>query len=305
MNELQFNAAFQPGKININSDEIKKQLADEMDKYKTKEFTEETKTDAKKDVAYLRKVIKSVNERDRDIKNGYMAPYNEFHSEVESLVAIIKEPIDLIDGKVKEFEEKRIASRNKDIRKAYDEIVDESLTDYIPLECVYGDKWKNASTTMKSIRKELEELAEKTKNDIAVISSMNSDSVEMALNLYMNNRDIAGAIKYINDYEARKAEILKKQQEKIKEQAERDRQAEIERIRMEERARIKEEEHIREEAKREVVEEIKNVNQTEAAPLSSRDSIKVIYTVVATPDEIKEIEMALDSLGVYFERKDV
>ena len=62
---------------------------------------------------------------------------------------------------------------------------------------------------------------------------------------------------------------------------------------------------IREEAKREVVEEIKNVNQTEAAPLSSRDSIKVIYTVVATPDEIKEIEMALDSLGVYFERKDV
>ena len=305
MNELQFNASFQAGCIKINSDELKMQLAAEMEKYKSKVITEKTKADDKKDVAYLRKVISAVKERDKEVKKGYMVPYEEFHAEVESLIEIINEPIKLINGKLNEYEENRIKERKAEINAAYSEIVDESLVDYIPLECIYGDKWKNATTTMKSIRKELEELASKTKNDIAAISAMNSDAVEMALNLYMNNRDLAGAIKYINEYEARTAEILKKQQEKIKEQEERDRQAEIERIRQEERARIREEEKIRQDAKAETVASIKEVDEKEAAPLSSNESMKVIYTVVATPEEINEIEMALTSLGVYFERKNI
>lgn len=48
---------------------------------------------------------------------------------------------------------------------------------------------------------------------------------------------------------------------------------------------------------------------TQRPPISihvpSRGTTKVIYTVVATPDEIQEIEMAFNSLGIYFERKDV
>jgi len=39
--------------------------------------------------------------------------------------------------------------------------------------------------------------------------------------------------------------------------------------------------------------------------LSSEESKKVIYTVVATEEELKDIEQAMTSFGVYFERKDV
>lgn len=305
MNELLFDVTVQTGSIKMNSDELEQKLAAEMEKYKTKEFSEDTKKEAKADVAYLRKVIKAVSDRDKEVKKAIMAPYDEFHEGVNRLIAVIKEPIDLIDGQVKVFEEKRVKARREEIRKAYSEIVDESFADYIPLENIYGSKWTNATTSMKSIREELEDAAKKARNDIAVISAMNSDAVEMALNIYMNNRDLAGSIKYINDYEARKTEILKRQEEKLNEQAEKDRQTEIARIRQEERERIREEERIRQEAKNEAVNEIKSVDEKEAAPLSTRDSMKVIYTVVATSDEINEIEMALTSLGVYFERKDV
>ncbi|MGC4020392.1 MAG: DUF1351 domain-containing protein [Muricomes sp.] len=121
----------------------------------------------------------------------------------------------------------------------------------MPLEVIYGSKWTNATTAMKSIKEEIEEIAKKTSDDIAVISSMTSDVTGKALNLYMNNRYLAGAIKYINDYETTKAAILKEQQEEQEKQAERQRQAEIERVRQDERLRIQKEEQIQNENKTE------------------------------------------------------
>jgi virulence-associated protein VapD len=305
MSELQFNVVQNPGVIKMNSAELETQLAEKMAEYKGKEFSEETKPEGKKDLANLRKLKKSVSDRDKDIKQQFMKPYDDFHTGVLRLIGLIDEPIGLIDGQIKEIEERRIKERREDIQKAYSDIVEEGLEDYIPLEVIYGSKWTNAGTTMKSIREEIEEIAKKTRDEIAVISSMNSDVTEKALNMYMSNRSLSGAIQYINNYEASKAEILRKQQEEQARKAEADRQAEIERIRFEERQRIREEERIRNEAKQEVVSEIAKVDEVEAAPLSSAESLKVIYTVVATPDEIKEIEMAFNSLGVYFERKDV
>ena len=134
---------------------------------------------------------------------------------------------------------------------------------------------------------------------------MGSDKVQAALALYMANRNLAAAVKYISDYEAKKKEILAQQERREAERAEALRREEIEKIRREERARIAEEERIRNEAKREAVEEIKTVDEAAAAPLAGNQSMKVVYTVVATQEEIQEIEMAFNSLGIYFERKDV
>ena len=80
---------------------------------------------------------------------------------------------------------------------------------------------------------------------------------------------------------------------------------EIEKIRREERARIAEEERIRNEAKREAVEEIKTVDEAAAAPLTEKHSMKVLYVVVGTMEELQEVEMAFNSWGLYYERKDV
>ncbi len=134
---------------------------------------------------------------------------------------------------------------------------------------------------------------------------MGSEKVQEALNLYLSNRDLASAVKYINDYEARKKEILEQQKKEEAERAEALRLKEIEKIRREERARIAEEERIKSEARKEAIKEIKSIDEEAAAPLSGDKSRKVIYTVVATKEEIQEIEMAFTSLGIYFERKEM
>lgn len=292
-------------KISCNFDQVEQAIKGTLAEFKGVVFTEDSKTYAKKQVASLRKQKKEFQENLRDAKNQYMAPWNEVETRAKNLIALYDEPIDFINGQVQAFDEKRIREKKAQIEAAYNELVPGDLQDYIPLECIYGAKWDNATTNMKTVKKEISEIVTKTQGEISVISSMGSDKVQAALALYMANRNLAAAVKYISDYEAKKKEILAQQERREAERAEALRREEIEKIRREERARIAEEERIRNEAKREAVEEIKTVDEAAAAPLTEKHSMKVIYTVVATAEEIQEIEMAFNSLGIYFERKDV
>ncbi len=292
-------------KISCNFDQVEQAIKGTLAEFEGVVFTEDSKTYAKKQVASLRKQKKEFQENLRDAKNQYMAPWNEVETRAKNLIALYDEPINFINGQVQAFEEKRIREKKEEIEAVYNELVPEDLQDYIPLECIYGAKWDNATTNMKTVKKEISEIVTKTQGEISVISSMGSDKVQAALALYMANRNLAAAVKYISDYEAKKKEILAQQERREAERAEALRREEIEKIRREERARIAEEERIRNEAKREAVEEIKTVDEAAAAPLTEKHSMKVIYTVVATAEEIQEIEMAFNSLGIYFERKDV
>ena len=52
-------------------------------------------------------------------------------------------------------------------------------------------------------------------------------------------------------------------------------------------------------------DEIRSVDEESAAPLTAPDSHTAVYTVVGTDSELQELEMAMISLGLYYERKDV
>lgn len=305
MSDMKFEIMQIPGSINFDYEFARNQILAKMDEYRGLVFTEETKKDGKKDLAAIRKYRKNITDEMVKAKKIYMKPFDEVNSKVKELLSVVDESISFIDSQLKELEEKRAQEKRAEIELIYNELVPEELQDYLPLDDIYGPKWNNATISFKSIKQEIVDLVNKTNGDISVISAMGSDKVQDALNIYMTNRNLADAVKYINQYEARKREILAQREKQEEERAERLRQEEVEKIRREERERIAEEERIRNEAKKEVVEEIKTVNETAAAPLVGKQSKKVVYTIVATDEEIHEIEMAFDSLGIYFERKDV
>ncbi len=65
---------------------------------------------------------------------------------------------------------------------------------------------------MKDIREELTGKVAITNADITAIKAMRSEKEETALNFYMENNNLASAIKYLSDYEIQKAEILKRKE---------------------------------------------------------------------------------------------
>ena len=304
------------GQIQTNFDEIEKQLAVEMSQYDGIVFTEDTKTEAKKKVAELRKLKKRIEDSRKEVKARWMEPYNQFEARVKQVAALVDKPINHINGQVEEFEAKRLKERQTEIEQIYTEEIGD-MADFLPLYRLQDDKWSNAGTSVKSIRKSMSETIANTRAGKAAIEAMQSDAVPDALRKFQATLSLPDALAYINRYETQKAETLRKEGERRRQEEERRHQAEIERIRAEERRRVAEEERIRREAVKEeeerirreaekaVKDEIRSVDEESAAPLTAPDSHTAVYTVVGTDAELQELEMAMLSLGLYYERKDI
>ena len=314
MKELEVIVKQNVGDIQFNYDEIKAELQARMELYKDAYFTEESKTIAKKEVAALRKMKDAIDRKRKDVKNQCLEPYKEFEDKAKELMYLIDEPIALIDGQVKAFEERRKQERRENIKSIYESLIGD-MGEYISLEKIYNAKWENASTSMKSIKEEMEGLIFSSSMAVDTIRSMTSDKVEDALRYYKNTLDVAGAIKMINDYEHQKAEIMEREQKRREEQEVLRRQQEEERIRQEERRRMAEEDRIRTEEREKVKKEIEKEAVHQAAsgffddegiddlPFEQPSTVTAFYKVVATPEELERVEMAFNSIGIYFERR--
>ena len=203
-----------------------------------------------------------------------------------------------LSAQLKEMEAVRVAKRKTDIQALYDSVIGEML-EYLPLEKIYDPKWENASVKLPAVKKAMIELIGKVYEEVTTIKNMDSEVVPKALEMYKRDLSLANAVRYINNYESQRLEILRREEEKK-------RDLEIERIRREERERVAQEQQIREETRRETVDELKSVDESLAGvwPVAP-EAKKVIYTVLGTESELEELETALNSLGLYFERKDV
>ena len=323
MTDLQVVVRQQAGTIEWNYEELKAALQERMDLYKDAVVTEEGKNLAKKEVAALRNMKKAIDEKRKDVKKQCLEPYDEFNAKVMALMTIIDEPINLIDSQVKAFDEKRREQRRAAIQKIYGEVIG-NVTEYLPLERIYNSKWENVTTSVKSIREDMEKIVADTKAAVLAISSMQSDAVPKALDMYRHDLNMAAAVAYVNDYEKQKTEILQMEEQRRQEEAEKQRLAEIERARQEERRRMEEEERIRKEEHQKAAGEIQVRreekgfilpedplpgafeidDQADSLPFVQPDTITVYYKIVASQEELQQVETMLNSFGVLFERRD-
>lgn len=300
MGKLKFEVEQSTGIIRGNFEEIKKEIAERMSEYDGAIFTEKSKTLGKVIIADLRKQKKEIDDTRKEVKSMWLMPYNDFETKIKELQQLIDAPIELIDRQIKEMEEQRIEKKKAAIREAYD-AMSRQAEFAPPLQRIYDTKWENATVKMPTIENLMAESLSEINADLLSIKNMKSESVPEAVEMYKKDFNLAKAITYINNYETQKIEILRREEAKQREKEEWNRRQEIERVRAEERARIAEEQNIR----REAVEELKVIDEVSAAPLITKESLRVIYTVVATKEELEEVETALTSLGIYYERRDV
>lgn len=214
MEELNVVVKQNLGSIDCNFQEIKEALALQMTAYTSLEITEDGQKEAKNDLATLRKIRKAVDDKRKDVKKSFMQPYTEFEDSVKELLAVIDEPISMIDGKLKEFETKRIEERQTFIQSIYDSHIGE-YREYLPLNAIKKDSWNNKSTSEKDIIYDISEAVTKVRSDIEAIKALHSEIEEDCIRTYKNTgNNLAAAITRNSDYisaKARAEETVKKE----------------------------------------------------------------------------------------------
>ena len=185
--------------------------------------------------------------------------------------------------------------------------------------CVIQLAEDNATTSLKQIEKELLAMVEKVSSEVAIIRNTQSDVVDDALKIYQKSRDLGAALTRINTYEDNKKRALETERIRIQQEEEQRRQAEIERAREEERRKLEEIAKAREEERKKAEEALKaaametpepevpfsldDAEDGDDLPFPQPQTVTMWYKIIATPDELEQVEMALNSLGIYFERR--
>lgn len=187
--------------IDFNHDEIKAEIAEKVAYYKTLVYTDDQIKDAKADRAELNKLVKTLEDKRKEIKALCLAPYERFEQQMKELVAVVNEPIGIIDEQIKAYEAQQKENKRAEIAAFYNTLDFNGIT----LEQVFDPKWLNATTSLTSIQDALTKRAQEIAVDMKTLSDLPEFGFE-ALEMYKNTVDIRQALNEAN----RLAELAKK-----------------------------------------------------------------------------------------------
>lgn len=192
--ELKIRNVSFPEAIEFNFDEIKQELTEKVEHYKSLVYTDEQIKDAKKDVAELRKFIKALSDERIKVKKQCLAPYEEFEKKVKELEHVVNEPIALIDSQVKEYAEKQKQEKKESIEAYWMELIQsDNIPEGMTIQKIWNEKWLNTSTSMKSIQEEINSRLQQIATDLATLENLPEFGFE-AKEVYKDTLDINKAI---------------------------------------------------------------------------------------------------------------
>lgn len=193
--------------IEFNYDELNNWIVEQVEQYKGLTYTDETIKNAKEDRAKLNKFRENIDNARKDVKKRYLEPYNKFEEKVKTLLALIEEPAKAIDVQVKAYEENKKVEKRAEIEAFYNAVIGD-LASLLTLDKIFNSKWLNATTSIKSVQTEIEQIIAKVKFDLATIKDLKSEWELTLIDTYLNTLDVAAALREKTKLEERKKAIM-------------------------------------------------------------------------------------------------
>lgn len=186
-----------------NADEIAKEVEAKVGYYKNLVYTEDQVAEAKKDRAKLRKFVTALKDKDREIKDRCLAPYEEFHNQMQKIISLVEEPAELIDKQVKEYEEGQKRQKLDAINDIFEK---KGFQPWVTLDRIMNPKWLNKTYSIKQIDADMTSIQHKIGEDILLINGQ-KEGMQAALSEYKRSMDVSAAVQAgIRYVEAKKAE---------------------------------------------------------------------------------------------------
>lgn len=223
MQEVQF-----PKVIQFNFAELKEEITAKAELYKNMVYTEDTIKEAKADKATLNKFIKVLEDKRKDVKKQCLQPYEDFEKQIKALVAIVNEPVQLIDSQVKAYDEKRKAEKLDQIKAIWEE---SDHPEWLSCSMIFDNRWLNVTFSLKQVQDAITERLTQINTELTTLNSLTEFAFE-AVEVYKNTLDVNRAIaegQRLADIQKRKQEeAMRKATAEAAEKEAEIRQAEIE-----------------------------------------------------------------------------
>lgn len=160
--------------IEFNHEEIKKELAVRLEKYKGLVYDEKEVKVAKSDRATLNKFKQAIESKRMEIKKQCLTPYETFEVKIKEILALVDKPIQEIDSQVKKFEADKAAEKKKTIEGIYEKCIGD-LKPLLPLSKMWDEKWLNVTVKLSTISEVILKTVDTVRSDLATITDLKSE----------------------------------------------------------------------------------------------------------------------------------
>lgn len=193
--------------------EVKQWVEDGLQAYKGRVYTNDTITEAKKDRANLNKLATAIDDKRKEMKALYLAPYEQFEAEAKELVNMIKTVSAEIDAQVKAYDEFRKQEKLVFIKSQIYAPIVGILADLIPFDKILNPKWLNVTTSANDVSADISRTVEKVESGLKAIDKLNleADIAERVKSVFLLNFDLAAAIAEKERIEAEREKMARYQ----------------------------------------------------------------------------------------------
>lgn len=199
-------------KIDWNFEELKNEIAEKVEHYKNLVYSEDQMKVAKSDRANLRKFVDALETKRKEIKKQCLAPYENFEKQMKTLVAIINEPILMIDTQVKNFENQKKEEKRTNLECFF---IGYNSIEWLKFEQIFDEKWLNSSLKSEKAIEEIQVKVEQIKKDLVTLQNLPDFSFD-AVEEYKHSLDVNKAVSEgirLSEMQKRKAEFEKGKEE--------------------------------------------------------------------------------------------
>lgn len=192
--ELRIEPYQMPERPRFNYEELEGMIREKLAIYEAAVYTDDQIQQAKADRATLNHLKKALNDERLKQERAYMAGFDQFKKQVNDLIRLIDAPLSSIDKQVKAADERRKADKAKQIEAYWGEVLQaEKVPAGICFRQIMDEKWLNASVSMATIKKAIDDKLTKAAEDLAVIRALPAYAFE-AEETYLDTLDLARAV---------------------------------------------------------------------------------------------------------------
>ena len=201
MAEIQFEVitdltVMNPQHIETNFDEVRDWLAKVTEPYTKMVVTEDAISDAKKNLAALRKVKDQIEVQRKAVKKEWMKPYEEFERDkAKVLTGILDEAIANIDGQVKDYDSRRKEKKIQELKDYFDQEASRyRVEEYLDWTLIRNPKLDNASFSVEDAEDAISSIIMETANDVDYITGSESPYIAAMLEEYRKSHSLRSVL---------------------------------------------------------------------------------------------------------------
>ena len=192
------------GALTTNALQIKEYVEEILPRYDIANYNEDNIDQAKKDKAVLNKASKALNDKRIEIEKEFVKPLAEFKDVVTATCKMIGDCSSKIDSVVKQSEQQYKDKKKVEAQAHFDD----NNTNLIVFDKIFNQSWLNKSTTIKSVKSEIDNILKRVDGEIKSLETFSEDK-DVLVTYYKDSLNIGNTIQYANR--------LKEQRERVAE----------------------------------------------------------------------------------------